>query len=78
MKKIIAPEIQREVAIGSVIPTTRYVSFWATPDALPDFEQFGDLREQEDCKDKYGLIVDGRYDFDEVVAYVVAIAGAER
>ena len=63
------PVMQKEVALDRAIKCegVQSISFWGTPDAAKDFEQFGHLAEENG---KYYLHLDGRYDFDEVVEYI--------
>lgn len=65
------PRMKRELAViqavnaaGGVI---RSIWFDATPDAAEDMRQFGVLLSHGN---RYNLLVDARYDFDEVVAYM--------
>lgn len=62
------PQPKCEVAIDLVLPTAGMIYFYASPDAIGDFEEFGFVR----SVGKWGhlLCVDGRYDFAEVVEYI--------
>ena len=64
------PVMQSLAAIDVSIKEAEYVSFWASPDAAKDFEQFGQLKKWAKASEKYSLDVNGRFDFDEVVAYI--------
>ena len=47
----------------------RCIYFWASADAITDFECFGNLHSAT-APGHYVLYVDTRYDFDAVVAYI--------
>lgn len=64
------PVMQGPTAIDVAFKEQGYVSFWTTPDAAKEFEQFGGLKKWDEKPNKYTLYVDGRFDFDEVVAYI--------
>jgi len=66
MKK---PMPKVEVAIRTISPISGFITFYATPDAASEFAEFGKL---EKVNELYWLWIDGRYDFDEVVAYIKA------
>lgn len=67
MKK---PRIQHEVAIDCVFPHSRMIYFFSTSDAAVDFDDFGAMTKHTSEKDSYKLLVDARFDFDEVVEYI--------
>lgn len=58
-----------EVAIRFIDKGMRYIRLDASDDALSEFSEFGSL---EECptNSSFGLIVDSRYDFAEVVEYI--------
>lgn len=64
------PVPKSEVAISNVFPKERYISFWATNDAMSDFVTFGSSGKLERTDSGYYLIVDPRFDFDEGVDYI--------
>lgn len=64
------PTIKREVAVDTVIRICKQVNFYATADAVTEFEQFGRLDKIGDEGDLYRLLVDARYSFEEVLSYI--------
>ena len=64
------PVMQSPTAIDVAVKENGYVSFWAAPDAAKEFEQFGKLSKWEGDTEKYTLYVDGRFNFNAVVAYI--------
>lgn len=64
MKK---PQPKHEVAVVSYHKNHRLIVFQASPDAVEDFRDFGNIYPEQH---NYHLIVFGRYDFDEVLAYI--------
>lgn len=57
-----------EVAIDTTLPLLRIIYFWATDDAAGEFASYGYLQKQE--MGNYQLLVDPRFDFDEVMTYI--------
>ena len=64
------PIMQKPIAIKFASKAQMYVSFWASPDAAKEFEQFGRIFKWGDDSEKYSLYINGRFDFDKVVAYI--------
>lgn len=69
MKK---PIMKKEVAVDTVATSVRAITFYSTQDASIEFEQFGRLKPLEGYRDEYLLIVDARFDLQEVLAYIEA------
>lgn len=67
MKK---PTIKKEVAVVDAFLFTRRISFYSSRDALGDFQEFGEITEFDNVANKYILIVDSRFDFNEVLEYM--------
>ena len=67
---IAKPVMQNSPVINFTSKESGYISFWATPDAAKEFEQFGQIFEWGDGSEKYSLYIDDRFDFDEVLAYI--------
>ena len=64
------PVMQNSPVIKFISKESGYISFYATPVAAKEFEQFGHIFEWGDDAEKYSLYVNGRFDFDEVLAYI--------
>ena len=64
------PVMQKLITIGVAKKEYNYVSFWAPADVVKEFEQFGKLTNWPSQPERYRLSVDGRFDFDEIVAYI--------
>ena len=64
------PQIKVEVAVTYVNPATHAISFHASQDAAIEFGDFGWMVSDSFQKDAYSLLVDPRYDFQEVVDYI--------
>lgn len=62
------PQLKRELAIDIIHRSVNVIIFYASADAAEDFREFGHL--QECGKERYSLIVDARYDFEEVLKYI--------
>jgi len=62
------PTMKRELAVSCSYPSTGTIHFSATNDAASDVAQFGVLHSFGDGN--YHLIVDPRYDFEEVEAWI--------
>ena len=69
MRKL-KPQPKKEVAIALQNETVRHISFYASADALEDFKEFGSISQAVSDKERYSLMVDARYDFAEVMAYI--------
>ena len=63
------PKIKQEVAITTIHPSHRVIYFYASRDAANEFAEFGTVG-QGGAVNLYCLIVDARFDFDEVLAYI--------
>ena len=63
------PTMVREVGIDCVLENLRIIYVDATPDAISDFTEFGDVN-QIAGKNRYHIRVDTRYDFQAVVNYI--------
>ena len=61
------PQPKTEVAIRWIMKETKFICMNASPDALSDLAEFGQVVGNEH---EPWLIVDARYDFDEVVDYI--------
>lgn len=64
------PQMKKEVALSDVGEITRSIWFYATPDAAEELREFGHI-ESMATNNQYRLIVDARFDFGEVVNYIV-------
>jgi len=64
------PTKKREVAVRNVWETEKIILFDATPEASNHFREFGGMYRIVSGGDGYSLLVDARYDFDEVVRYI--------
>jgi hypothetical protein len=70
------PAMKREVAIRDVLPITKTLYFFASQDALSDLEEFGMIRRLPVLGNNvYELLVDPRFDFDEVVRWIEEYGG---
>lgn len=67
MKK---PQLQREVALDAALEHTRTIYFYSTQDAIDDFKEFGLVKPREGIANAYRLLVDARFNFGEVAAYI--------
>ncbi len=65
MKK---PQPKKEMSVRFSSKMVRHIRVWATTDAAQELVAFGNLTREG--ADQYYLIVDARYDFDEVLAYI--------
>ena len=63
------PGMQSLTGIDYELTGPDYITFWAAPDVAKEFAQFGSFHKLADS-DRYTLYVDGRFDFDEVLAYI--------
>ena len=63
------PTIKREVATTFQDKNTRIIWFYATQDAVTEFNRYGLIRDTN-RPDYYYIAVDARFDFDEVLAYI--------
>ena len=69
-EKLTAPIMKRSAKIDVSIEKTGYISFWADADIANEFAQFGKMEQFTSTPNKHFLYVDGRFDFDEVAAYI--------
>ena len=69
MRKL-KPQPKKEVAIAGQNESVRHIAFYASADALEDFKEFGIISQALNDKERYSLMVDARYDFNEVLAYI--------
>ena len=67
---ITKPVKQNSPVIKFTSKASGYISFWASPDAAKEFEQFGCIFKWGDDSEKYSLYVNGSFGFDKVVAYI--------
>ena len=61
------PIPKKEVAIRFAEEIVRHIVFYASADAVEDFKEFGLLEQDERS---YSLLVDSRFDFNEVKEYI--------
>ena len=64
------PKMKREVAIVFNYEPIRHIVFYATTDAVTEFELYGDIVPDINRSERYTLYVDSRYEFAEVLAYI--------
>lgn len=72
------PVMKRELSIRRVDNDPPRVTFWATRDAASDISRFGYLMEYSFIPNDYTLVIDTRYDVEEVVAYIRAYEKGEQ
>lgn len=70
------PEMTCEIAVSWEHESVRIIHFNATPDAAADMEQFGDVA-PGGTKNSYRIIVDARYRFGDVLAYIAQYGQVE-
>jgi hypothetical protein len=64
------PQPKREIGI-EWMHDNRIICLYATKDALEDLKEFGTIHDAANgLKEQYWLLVDARYDFQEVVDYI--------
>ena len=63
------PVMKKEVEIDNFSRMMRTIYFYATNDAASDFAEYGYI-EKYIYPNSYRLIVDARFNFDEVVEYI--------
>ena len=63
------PQLKREVAVDGYVKSVGMIYFYASSDAAAEFSEFGSLHKDEHSE-KYTLLIDRRFDFDEVLAYI--------
>jgi len=67
------PTIKREVAVTFALESVGQIDFYATSDAVTEFEKFGAIDPSgRGLADHYTIRVDARYDFNEVLDYIKA------
>lgn len=71
MTKQLKPQMKQEVALNRASEESRSISFYATPDASGEFREYGRLEPGYNTPNLYWLRVDARFDFGEVVSYIV-------
>lgn len=64
------PVMKQEVKVFVAITVARMIVFYATDDAVTEFDSFGMIRKYDNERNKYSLYVDYRYEFSEVLAYI--------
>ena len=64
------PNPKREVAIRLYYPTLMIIDFYATEDAATEFREFGQLERDPMYTNGWHLIIDSRFDFEEVLRYI--------
>lgn len=62
------PKIKKEVAVSWVYKPVGIIYLYATNDAANELSEFGDLFQRD--SGEWRMIVDPRFDFDEVLAYI--------
>lgn len=70
------PLMKQEVALNGAFERSRSVYFYGTADAVQEFAEYGELEPWG--KNQYRLIVDARFDFGEVVNYIVNYGKEEK
>lgn len=65
------PQMKKEVALDQALEHSRAIYFYATPDAAGEIGEFGQVIAREGIPNAYRLLVDARFDFGEVVNYIV-------
>lgn len=63
------PVMKKEVEIDFIYRSARTIHFYATNDAASEFNDYGDL-DSYIRPNTFCLVVDARFDFDEVVEYI--------
>ncbi len=63
------PTLKREVAIQNILRGVNMITFYATDDAVTEFESFGAIS-PKNTLGLYELWVDSRVDFEEVVEFI--------
>lgn len=62
------PQPKRETALRVVNPSTRFIEFCASSDAVQEFAEFGYVGTLGG--NRYYITVDARYDFEEIANYI--------
>ena len=70
IKTMNKPTPKREVAVRFKLEMLRLICFYSTEDAITEFETFGTIAIDPDITNCYTLLVDARFDFGEVLAYI--------
>lgn len=65
---ITKPVMKKEIGIFVAVKSVRFISGSGTNDALSELGEFGVVSTFE--KDRFSILVDPRFDFDEVVAFI--------
>lgn len=71
------PILKQEVKIDRVMKNEGFIGFFASLDAKLEFEEFGRILKDPTRTNYYLLIIDGRYDFDEVIEYIKTFEGQD-
>ncbi len=65
------PKPKREVAIYNTVEMVRRINFYATSDIADKLKEFGTVTHQPELGNhRYSIIVDTRYNFNEVEMYI--------
>lgn len=64
------PQAKREVGVPYYSKEQKHITIHCGQDAITEFKDFGDVCLHTDKADRWTLYVDGRFDFDEVLAYI--------
>lgn len=75
-KLVEKPVMQKELAVRNWNEQWRWISIQATTDAVVEYAEFGSLKrwpswDDERPSDMYTLDVDARFDFQQVLAWVM-------
>lgn len=62
------PVMKRNIAVTKFDPSIQFIEFYSDVSDAHGFREFGELLVYG--SGRYGLRVDARYDFDEVVKYI--------
>lgn len=65
------PTPKREVSVESYVKEYGWIRFYSSQDTVTEFMTFGKIHDESFLKPNfYWLVVDTRYDFDEVLEYI--------
>ena len=70
------PRIKKELAVAAYSAENRWISMDATLDAIQEYAEFGRVSSHPFLPEYYTLQVDARYDFDEVLGWILAHGAA--
>lgn len=65
----IKPQPKGQFAIDNIMPFSRAIYFWSTPEFAQEFREFGRLQKFENAE-RYVLDVDSRLDWIQVVNWI--------